>query len=353
MATSTIHGRSLAANSARSALIGGIGFDRLIAALITIFISGIYLDGWAHSHGFVDNTFFTPWHAALYGGYALNALAIGGATVWNRFRAGQGWLTAAPRGYELALLGIPLFLMGGMFDLVWHTLFGFEVGIEPLLSPAHLFLASGGFLILSSPIRAAWLRVTGDDRRGWGDLLPTVVGVAVVLSLFTFFSTYAHPFTNPFLFIGTSYENANGARGAASLLLQIIVLMGVIIFAQRRWQLPVGSMTLIITLNTALVAVFQDQYHLIPALLLVGVLADILLWRAQSAPKNPTMLRVFMSVVPAAYVLMFFLAQLIYYGSISWSLNLWLGVTFVAAIIGLFLSYLVIPPALPETRKSQ
>jgi hypothetical protein len=37
------------------------------------FVAGLYLDGWAHNHGKVDNTFFTPWHAVFYSGYVAIA----------------------------------------------------------------------------------------------------------------------------------------------------------------------------------------------------------------------------------------------------------------------------------------
>ncbi len=31
-------------------------------------VGGVYLDGWAHHHGKVDDTFLTAWHAVLYSG---------------------------------------------------------------------------------------------------------------------------------------------------------------------------------------------------------------------------------------------------------------------------------------------
>jgi hypothetical protein len=30
-------------------------------------VGGIFLDGWAHAHGRVDESLFTPWHAVLAG----------------------------------------------------------------------------------------------------------------------------------------------------------------------------------------------------------------------------------------------------------------------------------------------
>ncbi len=52
---------------------GSTRFDWIVTLLCTLLIGGVFLDGWAHNHGKVDSTFFTPWHAALYSGYALGA----------------------------------------------------------------------------------------------------------------------------------------------------------------------------------------------------------------------------------------------------------------------------------------
>ena len=77
----------------RTPTIGGLGFDRLMALVSCWFLAGVFLDGWAHTHGLVDRTFFTPWHAVLYSGYFANAIVLTGATVLNRWR-GRSWLKA-------------------------------------------------------------------------------------------------------------------------------------------------------------------------------------------------------------------------------------------------------------------
>ena len=49
-------------------------------------------------------------------------------------------------------------MLGGAGDIVWHTLFGIEAGIEALLSPTHLLLAFGGAVAVSGPLHAIWHR---------------------------------------------------------------------------------------------------------------------------------------------------------------------------------------------------
>ncbi len=57
-------------------------------------------------------------------------------------------------GYGLSLLGVSIFALGGVSDMIWHMLFGIEVNVDALLSPTHLLLAVGMALIVSGPLRA-------------------------------------------------------------------------------------------------------------------------------------------------------------------------------------------------------
>ena len=48
---------------------GSLGFDLVVALLSSVFIVGLFLDGWAHNNiPDLIETFFTPYHALLYGG---------------------------------------------------------------------------------------------------------------------------------------------------------------------------------------------------------------------------------------------------------------------------------------------
>src|SRR5262245_14616969 len=107
---------------------GRLGFDWLAALLSAIFVGGLFLDGWAHNHGKVDQSFFTPWHAVLYSGFAIYGLFLLTALIrW--YRSGYAWRRALPAGYGLSLVGAALFAVGGVLDLIWHTLFGLEADI--------------------------------------------------------------------------------------------------------------------------------------------------------------------------------------------------------------------------------
>lgn len=325
----------------KAALIGGIGFDRLMAVFALWFVVGLFLDGSAHAHHAVDS-FFTPWHAVLYSGYLVSAFALALATFINHQR-GQSWLKAIPQGYDLALFGAPLFIFAGAGDMVWHILFGFEVGIAPLLSPTHLLLAFSGTLMMSSPLRATWLRA--ESRQGWARLLPALVSLLIVFSIFTFFTSFAHPSVEYDLFTN-GFTDSQQSSGASAMLLQTVISMGMLLFVMRRWHLPIGAFTLLIGVNALLMSVFSDTYYLIPAAVLTGVVADgLYVWLRPSA-ERVGMVRVFAFVLPLLYYLLFF-GTLQLTAGVPWSIHLWLGSSVMSGILGLLLSYLLIAPKSP------
>src|SRR5437016_14036485 len=133
-------------------------FDWVATLVAATFTGGVFLDGWAHTHGRVDNSFFTPWHAALYSGFLAMAVLLAGRAAWGVARDGLPWRRAMPDGYGLALAGVTFWLVGGPFDAVWHSIVGFEADVEALMSPAHAILAVGFGLMASGPLRAVLRR---------------------------------------------------------------------------------------------------------------------------------------------------------------------------------------------------
>jgi hypothetical protein len=82
---------------------------------------------------------------------------IGGIGLVQTRRADHlTWTQAVPLGCGLGLVGVTVFAVGGVGDLLGHPVFGIEQGIAPLLSPTHLLLFSGVALLLLAPFRAAW-----------------------------------------------------------------------------------------------------------------------------------------------------------------------------------------------------
>ena len=331
------------AESPRQA-IGGIRFDWLMIGLMMWFLGGLFVDGWAHSHGKVDESFFTPWHGLFYSGFAVVAGALGGAIARNR-QLGYGWRHAVPAGYGLSLLGATIFALGGGFDLLWHTLFGIEENVEALLSPSHLLLALGMVLVLSGPLRAAWRRPIGAGA-GIAPLLPAVISLTFTWSVLSFMAQWAHPYLH-LLSTSTRLGEAGQALGIAGIVLQTALAMGFILLAMRRWQLPFGSLTLALGLNAALMSVMRDRWEMIIVALVAGLAADLLALVLRPSVARPTALRLWALAVPAILYVCYFTAIALL-ARIVWSLHLWTGAIVLAGITGLLLSYLLVPPALPD-----
>ncbi len=326
-------------------------FDLTVALLSLWSTIGLYVDGWAHNHGAVDNTFFTPYHALLYSGI----LAVGLFLAITQYRnAGRGYAFthALPYGYNLSLIGVVLFFIGGGFDFVWHSLFGFEANLSTLLSPSHLLLATAGVLIFSGPLRAAWHR--RGDAPTWARRLPALLSLLMIMSALTFFTQFVNAFSRASGYTGFPGGSRSylDALGVVSVLFPAAITMGVLLFALRRWTLPFGAVTLILVVNAAGMMLIRLQemrpfWYVILAPAAAGLLGDAILWTLKPSREHPFALRVFGFAVPFALYLIYFLL-LIERAGIWWEIHMWLGVSFFAAVTGLLLSYLALPPAVPE-----
>jgi hypothetical protein len=312
----------------------GLAFDWAYIALGAWFVGGLYLDGWAHNHGMVDDSFFTPWHAVFYSGFVAVALLVTAALVRGLLR-GKPWTAALPRGYELALLGVPLFALGGVGDLTWHTLFGIEDGVEALVSPTHLALATAMALILVGPLRASWRRPASV---GWSANGPALLSLTFFVALLAFMTQFAHPFVY-LIPRNARYGDVSDALGVAAVMLQSALICGPLLFVMRRTPLPFGVCTLLFALATTLIAFMDDQYVLIVAAALAGLAADALVWWLRPGTARPLALHGFAFAAPALLYLGYF-GTLQLTGGLRWSIHLWLGAVFLAGITGLLLSLL-------------
>lgn len=322
--------------------------DLIVTLLSGWLLGGAYLDAWAHNHIPQLDTFFTPWHGVLYSGY----LAVAAYLVFilvRHHKGGVPWRRALPAGYGLSLAGAAMFAVGGVLDLIWHELFGIEVGVEALLSPTHLILGTGGILIVTGPLRAAWQRFPGDRSLRWENGLPALLSASFVLALLAYFTQYAHPFVRT-LAGKDDYNLApffNQALGVTNILIQSAFLMGIVLLLLKRWSLPFGALTLILTLSTVLISFLNDQYLWILLALVAGLFGDVLLHQLHPSPERSTALRLFAFAVPFIVYSFYFLGIAISDGGIAWSIHLWTGSAVLAGVVGLLLSFLALPPPVP------
>jgi hypothetical protein len=331
-------------------IIGGRAYDWAVVLLSFWFLGGLILDGWAHNHIPELESFFTPWHAVFYSGF----LAVAGflmATLVRNHAKGHPWRHAMPPGYELSCLGVLIFMAGGVGDMIWHVLFGIEVDVEALLSPTHLIMAVGATLIMGAPFRAGWHRLTdqNDPAPGWLALLPQLLSLTFLWSLWSFLTQFAHPLVDPLAAAGYRPPGPRGlmmlraSLGIAGFLLQTGLMLGLVLFAVRRWTLPLGSLALVFGLNATFMSFMHDQYRFIPAAALAGFAADLLVRWLKPSTERSGSLRWFAIAVPVLYYVFYYVAIIVTQG-IGWSVHLWTGSIVLSGFVGLLLSYLLIPP---------
>jgi hypothetical protein len=328
-----------------------IRFDWAVILLGLWMIGGLHLDAWAH-HEFEIETFFTPWHGIFYSGYLALAAVLLGAFVRNRLR-GTSWRQAMPAGYGLSLAGVVFFAVGGVGDMIWHTLFGIEVNIEALLSPTHLLLALGGALMVTGPLRAAWSR-PGDVSQSWIGIMPALLSLALLLAELSFFTSYVHPLSDTIVAMGhrpsTDVQVFNFlGLGISAILLQSVIMMGVILLAVRRWRLPIGGLTLIITVAYGLTVSIHENFFLIPFEILAGLAAEVLYWGLKPSLGRPTSFRWFAFGVPVVFYALYFLT-LALTGGVWWTVHLWAGTILLSGIAGWLLSYAFVPPQIADKK---
>jgi hypothetical protein len=312
-------------------------------------IGGVFVDGYAHNNlRSTIESFFTPWHAALYSGYTATSLWI----VWliaAQVRRGARGLNAVPRGYGLGLAGALIFGAGGVGDLVWHSLFGIEVGTAALLSPTHLLLLLGGVLIVTSPLRSAWADL--NTRPNLLEFLPALLSALIALSFVSFMHMYLWVFTGRVVWTriwGDTYE-------VASLLFSNVIVTGLALFLVRRWRTPLGTFALLYGINAFLMlSVFSGFSAPLPATLMgfgVGFLVDVIATLLRPSQQRILEYRAFATLVPLVFWGGHFFVRAISVG-IGLELELWTGATVMAALAGLTLSVLAVPPAAPRLEET-
>ena len=331
-------------NVGRSPQEVATGFDWLAVLLAGWLSAGLTLDLWAHHHrATTQESILTPWHAVLYLGFIASSVWL--IAAWRR--------RELPNGYGLSLVGSAIFATGGTFDLLWHTLLGVELEIEAAVSPPHLLLVAGGALILSGPLRAAWLR--SGTRPQLFTFMPTVLSLAFTLALLWSLTEYVNAFTNPWASIpqrlkaeigfGPIPDSVLHALGLAGVIVQSLLVVGATLVLVMRWRLPPGSLTLAFTTATVLLSFSHDRYEFIVTAFIAGLFADLLVDNMRPELERPGWLRSYALLVPAILFTVYFLTIEGVGGRVWWSMSLTVGAIALASAVGLGVAELVITTA--------
>ena len=298
-------------------------------------VGGLFLDGWAHNNTAVE-TFFTPWHFVLYSGFAVTA-------VWIFSRVGRH--RAVPAGYGLGVVGVVFFAIGGVGDLIWHTIFGVEVNLAALISPSHTTLFVSGLLFLTCPLRAAWSDPQSRRRSTFAQLGPALASLTLATATVAFFFQEFSPFLSN---AATTAPASSELEGLAGVLITTAILLVPALLLLRRWAVPFGTFTVLFGVVCAMMSPIKgfDLGWTALAGLFAGLAADMLVRRLQPSPARPGAVRVFAVTVTVVMWLAYYgLLAAVY--TLGWSVELWGGSTAMAALTALGLTLLAAPPQTP------
>lgn len=294
MMSSTLSvGRPIAQDGSRSL---GMSRPLTLAALALILgaflsFSGLAWDVEWHNRVGPD-TFFTLPHLVLYSGVTISGLASLFAALWYAWErrepganalalVGAAW--GAPLGFVVAGLGAAVFLSFGLFDLWWHTLYGFDV---TFLSPPHIGLLAGAQIT----VIGGQIAFAGQVRQAQHSFAPPALGLALVTAVALGsgapFQDVLPPFvpglnfyklTAALVYVGALLMLVALVRrpGIASLLGLFVLLLSLAARAFVEWATPVyaASVALFIRDNAPTYAVLPE--YLSPAVLAAGVLVDL------------------------------------------------------------------------------
>ena len=251
-------------------------------------------------------------------------------------------------GYGLGIVGIGVFMVGGIGDAIWHAMFTFEVSIDALLSPTHVLLFVGGLLIGTSPLRSAWHR-PDPDQMTLTVMATPVVSMALAAASVGFFFQYASGFNTmapavQYLPV-KNVVDPQAALGIAGIMLTNLILLSALLLLIRRWTLPFGAATIVIGVHAASIQVLREfpLAEIIVGAVVAGLAADALIARARPSLSRVSAVRVTAAVIPifiwASFFVFFELGD-----TVLWPPELWAGSIVFASAAGLGLSLLLVWP---------
>jgi hypothetical protein len=327
-------------------------------AVISLWLSGgIMIDAWHHFHSTVE-TFFEPAHGLLYAGllasYVFTAIAV---AVYRR----QGFPLryALPAGYELTVAGLIVTLIGGILDMIKHTLFGFEQGFDALLSPTHLLVGAGMFLIITGPIRS-----TLDRKLPPCTLigqLPMILALASMMELVHWgtqfiFLTGAERINAPLPAAGSAHDTLTlialqyykQGIGLVAVILQSILIAGFGLFALRRIALAPGALVILFVVGNAFVAGAHSNtpgqlWGVILASVAAGICGEC--FRLGPSVDSGGRWNGFAFSVPAIYWATLLSVLSFTMGGLWWSPDVISGSVVFAGLTGLFMNAIASPYA--------
>ena len=146
----------------------------------------------------------------------------------------------------------------------------------------------------------------------------------------------------------TNYSDGQ-LLAVVSFIFQGLLLTGIPLVTLHRWRLPIGFFTFSLTVVALGMSVMRGQYVVdILCGIISGLLLDVCYHFLQPAPQRAFYLRLFSVITCCSTPLVYLLIVRCTIGPVLWSIHLVIGSVAVSAIFGWLLSYVALPPALPD-----
>jgi hypothetical protein len=262
---------------------------------------------------------------------------------------GKPWNHALPDGYVGTLVAVLAFGAAWIADAsFWVPFLGRNrTGLEALFTLPHLVEVAAAAVIVSGPLRAA-------ARRGETTASAvTLMSVALLLSVLTFATQFAHPLIDPWSAQNFSYRLdlqdisltwVADNLGVASILAQAAILVGTALLLNSAFRLSFGSLTLVFAVNGIFVTLTKQSYELLPVAVLTGLAGDLwLMWARRWPGRRGASLG---AVIASSFALFSILSVAVVDGGSAWDLSMSSAVIFAATMLGWLMGRLL-PAGLP------
>jgi hypothetical protein len=326
--------------------LAGTTLDWGFVALSTVLIGAGYYQAWLTR----QNPTNVPSWAGVPVQVAWLALAlylgVSGFIAWRRDRSLR---SAVPDGYGLSVVGLVAFLAGIVTNGWWVAALGPDFGVPAIFKLPNLLEIAGGVLIVAAPLRASAAR---------GELVPgpaALWSAVLLLAAVTFFTQFDHPYIDQYAAIGgvqlpdpqSPFDPSDYKEeilGALGLMMQTATVVGVVLWTLRQNRLPVGSITLMLTVSAFLVATQLGHFSMVVVGAVAGVLADVALILTQPSADRVSRVHVF-AVFVGIFLSGLYLVSIGLGPGTWWPPDMTYGTVLACAIVAGLISYVLFPGA--------
>ncbi len=318
-------------------------------------MTGLFID--AHQHLFLAvESFLNPWHMTMYSG-AVFAAAVLGVTISRNYRRAGSFWKAIPTGYVQSVFGVAALLVGGALDMVWHAFFGFEHQLDLLLSPPHLFLLSGLFLLITGPVRSALAR---PQAASLVEELPMLISLGLAFEIIQFVTQFGfypealmrdHPLSQIVFhneqFVLSVFLFYRQALEMSIVIWQSLLLSAAVLYLCVARRLHFGALIVLcivekLWIGGELATDFKELLLVVLASIAAGAIGDLIVAKLRATARRPNAFRLLGFVVPSAYFAAYFILAVPTFGGTWWDASFVFGSIAEAGLVGLCISQLLL-----------